>query len=618
MNITLLRSPKCLVTFFLATTIWFACPQPLNAQVDIITTVAGNGSLSSSGDGFSATTAGIPSPRDIALDATGTLYISSIGSIRRVLPNGIIDTFAVLPLPTIGGFPIPSQTFTTGITFSGGDLFAVQNSSIGRRIIRVDSRGVSSVFLDVSTMGFNYGDFIDVVLDAAGNLLIADSARHRVLIRRSAAGAPSVYAGRNDGISGFGGDGGTATSATLNTPTGLAIDGAGNVYIADSGNHRIRRVDSNGIITTVAGSSGPYGGFAGDGSLAANAQLNTPIGLVADHLGNLYIADAGNARVRRIDPQGIITTVAGSGVTSGCFADCYSGDGGRAILAQLSRGVQGLVVDSAGNLYIADTGNNRVRKVTLNASASQLPPPTIRSSGNIGVVNGASFEQSIASGSWVTIFGEHLAPILPPGRIWYSSEIVDGRLPTSLEGVSVRFNGKPGYLYFVGPNQLNVLAPDDLPHTTISVEVETPSGTATTNAVVREFAPALFGTVKNRLGAIYTAAVHLDGTVVGHPSLLPGSLPARRGETISLYGTGFGPTFPPRPAGELFSPAPLVAPYTVRVNGNRVFSSFGGIVSPGLYQFNITLLNVGGPDAFLEIEIGGQKTASRMILAVER
>jgi hypothetical protein len=189
-------------------------------------------------------------------------------------------------------------------------------------------------------------------------------------------------------------------------------------------------LDVNGIITTVAGSGGPMGGFSGDGEPATAAQLNSPVGIAIDNAENLYVSDASNDRIRKVDSAGFITTIAGSGSRSNCFSqECYSGDDGRAVAAQLSRSVQGLAVDNAGAVYIADSGNNWLRKVTFNVPPSQLLPPTIQSTAGIGVLNGASFRREIASGTWVTIFGQHLAPLLPPGRIWRDSEIVDGRLP---------------------------------------------------------------------------------------------------------------------------------------------------------------------------------------------
>ncbi len=190
-----------------------------------------------------------------------------------------------------------------------------------------------------------------LALDAAGNLYIADRVNHR--IRKVAAGGViTTVAG--SGTLGFSGDGGAATAARLTVPEGVAVDAAGNLYIADAGNHRIRKVDTGGVITTVAG-SGTLG-YGGDGGAATAAQLNWPRGVAVDAAGNVYIADVANHRIRKIDTEGAISTVAGAG-TRGA-----GGDGGLATAAQLGF-PNGVALDAAGNLYIADTNNHRIRKV---------------------------------------------------------------------------------------------------------------------------------------------------------------------------------------------------------------------------------------------------------------
>jgi uncharacterized repeat protein (TIGR01451 family) len=165
------------------------------------------------------------------------------------------------------------------------------------------------------------------------------------------------------GAPGFSGDGSAATGAQLNYPEGLALDSAGNLYIADSRNQRVRKVAANGVITTIAGNGG--WGYSGDGNAATSAELDYPNGVTVDSAGNLYIADTENQRIRKVAPNGIITTVAGNG---NC---CYSGDGGPATSAQLAY-PYGVAVDPAGDLYIADEDNNRIRKVDLSGNITTI------------------------------------------------------------------------------------------------------------------------------------------------------------------------------------------------------------------------------------------------------
>ena len=201
-------------------------------------------------------------------------------------------------------------------------------------------------------MNASLGSLTGLALDTAGNLFIADA--HNMCVRKvTPGGIISTVAGTN-GVQGFSGDGGPATSARLNVPAAVMYSG-GNLYIADSSNQRIRRVSANGTITTIAGSSATAG-FAGDGGPATSASLAFPLGMAMDSLGNLYFADGDNNRVRRIAPGGVIATVAGDG------AGRFAGDAGPATGASLNI-PEDLALDGAGNLLIADSGNNRVRKV---------------------------------------------------------------------------------------------------------------------------------------------------------------------------------------------------------------------------------------------------------------
>lgn len=188
-------------------------------------------------------------------------------------------------------------------------------------------------------------------MDASGNLYIADSGNHRIR-KVDTNGVISTLAGT--GASGYSGDGGSAPEAKLYFPEGVAVDAGGNLYIADTSNHRIRKVNTNGIITTVAGNG--VDGYSGDDGLAIQAKLSNPFDVVVDVSGNVYIADTANNRIRKVDTNGIITTVAGTGTYG------YSGDGGPAVQAKIAF-PEGVAVDALGNLYIADTSNYCIRKV---------------------------------------------------------------------------------------------------------------------------------------------------------------------------------------------------------------------------------------------------------------
>ncbi|MFJ2215250.1 RICIN domain-containing protein [Streptomyces sp. NPDC101062] len=276
-----------------------------------ISTVAGTGVAGFTGDGAPAVSAQLNAPYEIAVDSTGTLYFSDRENhrVRKITTDGKISTVA-----------------GTGVAGYGGD----NGSAISAQLNK--PRGVA--------------------LDGAGTLYIADSVNHRVR-KVTPDGKISTVAGTS--TRGFNSDGGPATAAQLNWPYGVMVDSTGALYIADTGNHRVRKVTADGKISTIAGTSAK--GFNGDGGPATAAQLHNPMGLVLDSTGALYIADVDNHRVRKVTPDGKISTIAGTG-TKG-----FNGDGGPAASAQLNKPV-GLVLDSAGTLYIADSINHRVRKVT--------------------------------------------------------------------------------------------------------------------------------------------------------------------------------------------------------------------------------------------------------------
>jgi len=248
------------------------------------------------------------------------------------------------------------------ITISNtGNLYIVDTGN--HRIRKIDTSGNISTVAGDGNLGFagdggpataaklNYP--LGMGIDSAGNLYIADTENHRIR-KIDSSGNISTVAG--DGERGYSGDGGAAVSAKLNNPMWVALDSAGNLYIADTSNNVIRKVDvASGNITTVAGDSSV--GVAGDGGPATAAQLNHPTGIDVDSAGNLYIADSANHRIRKVDTTGNITTIAGDG-NSG-----FVGDGKIATAAQLDSPTQ-VMVDSTGQVYIADTSNHRIRKVS--------------------------------------------------------------------------------------------------------------------------------------------------------------------------------------------------------------------------------------------------------------
>jgi TonB family protein len=266
------------------------------------------------------------------------------------------------PLPS----PVVARTyFPTSIAIdSSGNMYIADKN--GSRIRKVTPTGEVSTATGDGTAGFS-GDGglataaqlknpLGVAMDASGNLFIADTGNSRIR-KVTPAGVIETVAGNGD--AGFSGDGGPATLARLSGPASVVVDTADNLFIAESGSNRVRKVGKDGTISTVAGDGVPAS--SGDGGPAASAQLSFPLGLAVDGKGNLYIADSGNNLVRRITTDGIMTTVAGTPAAETIRG--FSGDGGPATSAQLNLPF-GVALDAAGNLYIADFGNARVRMVT--------------------------------------------------------------------------------------------------------------------------------------------------------------------------------------------------------------------------------------------------------------
>uniref|UniRef100_Q02B28 NHL repeat containing protein n=1 Tax=Solibacter usitatus (strain Ellin6076) TaxID=234267 RepID=Q02B28_SOLUE len=490
----------------------------------VITTLAGIGTAGFAGDGGPAAQAQLNGPLGLCIDGSGNIYVSDQGNkrVRKIAPSGTITTVA-----------------GSGSAASGGDGGAA------------------------TAAGFAIP--IRCAVDKSGNLLIVDQGAHKIRKVEAASNIISTFAG--NGSQGFSGDGGQAAQASFNNPTALAVDAAGTVYVTDQSNQRIRRIDTGGVITTVAGNGNAA--FSGDGGSATAASLNYPGGIVLDSSGTLYIVDSVNQRVRKVSGT-TISTVAGTG-TAG-----FSGDGGAALQAQLNNPFP-ITADGSGNLYVGDVSNNRVRKIT---GASTRPGPTITSA---GVTNAASFQTGIAPGGIITIFGSNLGAsagqiVTAPGAPW----------PPQVGGVSVTMDGVTAPVYRVlnlnGQEQLSVQAPWSISgKNSVVVAVTTGAGTSQVTVPVLGAQPGIF-----ILDGASSGATHSDGSIAG------ASNPAARGETLVLYLTGLGPVQNTPASGDAASTttlSPTVIKPAVTIGGFDSAVIFSGLAPGfiGLYQINVTV-----------------------------
>jgi uncharacterized protein (TIGR03437 family) len=418
-----------------------------------ITTIVGDGGVGYVGDGGAAIHAQVNGPASVALDNKGNLYIADAGNsvVRMVTPDGTISTIA--------GYVCPINLTTgcgPGYAGDGGPATAaLLNNPLG------------------------------VAVDPYGNVYIADSNNN--VIRKIS----------NGNISTLG------STLHFNLPSIIVLDQYQNLYITDTGNNRIVRLAPSGAATVVAGNG--QTGYSGDNGLATEAELAFPAAVALDGLGNLYIADRTNDVIRLVNTNGIITTIAGTGEPG------YSGEG-VALNAELNFPA-GLAVDSSGNVYVADTGNNRIRLL-------QPPAPAISSN---GVVNAASYAASVSPGSLASVFGA--------GFGTSTASATSLPLPTSLQNVSVSVNGRAAPLVYVGTGQINFQVPWETAVGNAGIVVSL-NGVAGNTATVPVLAasPGLF--LQSSGAAIVQNSDY---------SLNQSSNPAAAGSAVIAYLTGSGP-----------------------------------------------------------------------------
>ena len=320
-----------------------------------IATVAGNGHSGYGGDGGAATAAMFDGPHDVAVDASGIIYVADSRNrvVRRIDAAGI--------LTTVAGVGPDAQTEDDGadaairISFARAVATDAEGAvyiadSFGDSVLRLDDQGMLRQFVGAGRRDVHRPG--DVAIDASGNILVADSGNHRI-IRVDPFGVVTTVAGT--GQEGATGDGEPATSARFASPRGVATDDAGNVYIADSGNHRIRMIGADGTVKTIAGTGDE--GYGGDGGKALSASFDSPTAIAVGPDGSVYIADCGNRRIRRLDTAGVVTTVAGNGERADPRLDVPA--------TESPLRCDDVAVDSMGRVYMPDRFNHRVLMVDL-------------------------------------------------------------------------------------------------------------------------------------------------------------------------------------------------------------------------------------------------------------
>ena len=295
-------------------------------------------------------------PSGVAVDSSGHVYVADLWNhrIRKIDPAGVVTTLAGSSTNGNNNGTGTAAQFNrpAGVAVdSSGNLYVAD--LYNHRIRKISPTAAVTTFAG-SSFGNNNGtgtaaQFFNpngVAVDSSGNVYVADTANHRIR-KISPTAAVTTFAGSTSGYMD-----GNGTAAQFRNPRGVAVDSSGNVYVADTANHRIRKISSTGMVTTFAGSTS---GYMDGGS---DAKFNLPSGVAVDSSGNVYVADTHNHRIRKIDPAGVVSTFAGNG---------QGGDDGTATAAKFN-GPTSVAVDSSGNVYVADSGNHRIRKISRKIS----------------------------------------------------------------------------------------------------------------------------------------------------------------------------------------------------------------------------------------------------------
>ena len=549
-----------------------------------VSTIAGVLPIATSGNNLPATETALLALRGLTVDATGNLLISDTidNRVRKVSPAGIITSIAGSGLygATTSGVPATATAIgnPVGLTYdASGNLYI--GAGYGATVYRVSTADIITRIAGGGGGGFSgdNGPAVDarmlapagIAVDAAGNLYITDTDNNRIR-RVSPAGIITTFAG--SGVAGFSGDNGSAAVAQLFQPRDIALDAAGNLYVADTGNFRIRKVTPGGTITTIAGNGAST--FAGDGGPATDAQI-VANAIALDKQGNLFVA--GSARVRKVNlATGIISTAAGNGTLG------FSGDGALSTNAAIN-GIVAMAADADGSVYLSDNGNLRVRKLTPAQIVAE------------GVANGGTLRAgAVAPGEIISIFGFDLGPASPRGLQLDSS----GKVATQVGGTQVLFDGVPGPLTYVSSGQVNVIVPYGVAGaSTTRVQVMYQGkATNTITLPVTASSPGIFA-ITNQDGQLNTPS---NG--------------AAAGSVLILYATGEGQTSPPGADGAVSNgptyPKPVL-PVTVTIGNQAGIVQYAGAAPgfvSGVLQVNVQLpTGLRGTQA-LQLRIGTATT----------